>query len=349
MNRTRFRTTRHQSTAVVLAACAALATVTSAVLWPVSAHAQTAGGKQTASLAVTNLPSRRDAVLDDGGERGTNSRTLMAGNSVVYPFGAAQPVVSCTLLRVCVVELQAGEVVVNEPITGDPIRWIIESAKAGPDGRNALIVVKPKFCQITTNLIIPTDRRIYDLTLDSPPCRGGRGDQYNPQQPYARHVRFTYPDDSSATRPRTAPGAPNGAPSTGTISTVARRDSVNRSYRIVRTRRGPFGIFGHHPVDFPWEPAAVYDDGAHLYVQLPAEARHDEAPVLYALQADGSQTLLNYTVAQTPTGDGLYVADRVVPRLVLLLRDGSRERRLVIENRGVRSASEDTDLPEEGR
>ena len=273
----------------------------------------------------------------------------MAGNSVVYPFGAPQPVVSCTLLRVCVVELQAGEVVVNEPITGDPVRWIIESAKAGPDGRNALIVVKPKFCQITTNLIIPTDRRIYDLTLDSPPCRGGRGDQYNPQQPYARHVRFTYPDDSSATRARTVAGAGSGAQSTGMISAAARRDSVNRSYRIVRTRRGPFGILGHHPVDFPWEPAAVYDDGAHLYVQLPAEARHDEAPVLYALQADGSQTLLNYTVAQTPTGDGLYVADRVVPRLVLLLRDGSRERRLVIENRGVRPASERTELSEEGR
>ena len=48
----------------------------------------------------------------------------------------------------------------------------IAPAPAGPDGRTVLIVVKPRECDITTNLVLATDRRRYDLTLDSPPCRG---------------------------------------------------------------------------------------------------------------------------------------------------------------------------------
>src|SRR5690348_17782571 len=32
------------------------------------------------------------------------------------------------------------------------------------------VIVKPKACGVTTNLVLSTDRRIYDLDLDSPSC-----------------------------------------------------------------------------------------------------------------------------------------------------------------------------------
>src|SRR5438034_11784048 len=82
-------------------------------------------------------------------------------------------------------------------IAGDLTRWEVTPAAAGPDGRTTLVVVKPKDCDLTTNLVLATDRRIYDLTLDSPPCRATVGrSETNPQDPYARHVRFYYPDQT---------------------------------------------------------------------------------------------------------------------------------------------------------
>ena len=92
-------------------------------------------------------------------------------------------------------------------------------------------------------------------------------------------------------------------------------------------------LFGRKPVDFPWQPAGVADDGARTFVALPANAAPHAAPVLYAIEDDGSRTMVNYAV-RTVAGAPVYVADRVVKRAVLVVMAGSRERKLEIENRG---------------
>lgn len=268
----------------------------------------------------------------------TSGRGVIVGNAVVFAYGRSQPVVTCTVLRACIVELEPGEVVVDAPIAGDQVRWLISASRAGPGGKTTLIVVKPQFCDVTTNLVVPTDRRIYDVTLDSPPCRGGSA--LNPQQSYVRHVRFTY---ASAPRllgagepsdPGSVQSSALGENGSQTVTDGAGRAVTNRDYRVVRRRRGPFGLFGRRPIDFPWTPASLHDDGAHLTIELPPVARHQAAPALYALEDDGSRTLVNYVVRWTPSGEGRYVTDRVARRFVLVLRSGTRERRLELENRG---------------
>jgi hypothetical protein len=102
----------------------------------------------------------------------------------------------------------------------------------------------------------------------------------------------------------------------------------NDHYRVVRARRGPFGLFGRRPVDFPWLPRAIVDDGERVYVVAPPEARSHGAPVLYALEDDGSRTIVNVAVR----GDTL-VSDRTFRRGVLVLAAGSHEQRLTFENR----------------
>src|SRR6266487_5492881 len=47
---------------------------------------------------------------------------------------------------------------------------------------------------------------------------------------------------------------------------------------------------------FPWRPAQVFDDGAHVYIKLPETARHSEVPAVFIVAEDGSRTLLNYSV-----------------------------------------------------
>lgn len=311
------------------------------------AERRSAPATSAAATVARTAPSMAAAVNAALAEyRSTGvARPVAFGMVVALPFGHVEPVVTCTVLRACVVELEPGEQLADTPVAGDPVRWSVDGSKAGPGGETALVLVKPRACDVTTNLVVPTDRRIYDLTLDSPPCPRG---SLNPRMAGVRHVRFYYPDDTGADAP---PGAAPvarlasttrgvGAPPADALSTIEAQAArsgrgMNRAYRVVRKRRGPFGLFGRKPVDFPWQPAGVADDGAHTFVALPANAAPHAAPVLYAIEDDGSRTMVNYAV-RTVAGAPMYVADRVVKRAVLVVMAGSRERKLEIENRGWR-------------
>lgn len=284
------------------------------------------GAPTTPVTAVTGTPGDSGSLVDvhDPITAATReyhatgvARTVIQGNFVTFPFGHAQPTLTCTVLRACVIELEPGEIVLSR-ISGDTERWEIEPAPAGPDGRTLLIVVKPRDCDITTNLVLATDRRLYDLTLDSPPCRGH---STNPQQVYARHVRFYYPDEMLA---RWAlPAMPSPARVGPDVL------SLNFGYRVKKDRQ------------FPWAPAQVFDDGAHVYLKLPSEARHAEAPVLFVLQSDGSRILINYNVV----GGDTYVTDRLFDRAVLVAGIDGQERRVLIERIATDPDEGDTRRP----
>lgn len=267
------------------------------------------------------------------------ARAIRAGGALVLPFGHGQPVISCAVLRACVLELESGERMVNDPIAGDQARWIIETARTGVDGRNTLVVVKPKECDITTNLVVSTDRRVYDVTLDAPAC-ASRATNPKPEGAglYTGRVRFYYPDDpprdvapgrtSMDTGERKGESTSAGALAGGEPAERAEREApLNRDYRIVERRVGPFGLFAA-PADFPWTPEAIWDDGAHVTIVLPRSADGGAAPVLYALEADGTRTMVNYALR-----DRRVVTDRTFRRGLLVIRSGARERRLEFENR----------------
>ena len=255
-------------------------------------------------------PGTADAITTATREfRSTGvARTVTEGNFVSFPFGHSQPVVTCARLRACIIELQSGEIVLSR-IAGDLERWEIAPAPSGPDGRTTLVVVKPRDCDLTTNLVLATDRRIYDLTLDSPPCRGSASrETTNPQDAYVRHVRFYYPDETVAKWVK--PESPRVADDL---------TQLNFGYDVRRDNQ------------FPWQPAQVFDDGAHVYIKLPDAARHAEAPALFVLASDGSRTLLNYNLV----GD-TYVTDRLFDRAVLIAGIDGKERKVQLERRSQR-------------
>jgi P-type conjugative transfer protein TrbG len=276
-----------------------------------SAPAQSAPHRDsTSTLPISpSAPSTSDLITQatKDYQRTGVARSVEEGAFVSFPYGHSQPTVTCAPLRACVIELEAGETVLSK-IAGDTQRWEIQLAPAGADGRTPLIVVKPHDCGLTTNLVLATTAgRIYDLTLDSPACpRSG----INPHGSYVRHVRFYYPDALVQAWTTPAPAVP---PAVTIPSSV---ESLNFDYRVTRDKK------------FPWAPAAVFDDGAHCFIKLPAAAAHREAPVLFVVGADGSKTLLNYTVS----GD-TYVTDRVFRTGELVVGDGGRERVVRLENR----------------
>jgi P-type conjugative transfer protein TrbG len=245
---------------------------------------------------------------------GTRPPVIERPGVTLVPYGYASATLRCAPLRVCAVELARGEQVLHVA-TGDSERWAVQPAATGASGATPLLFVKPTACNVTTNLVVTTDRHVYQLLLDSPPCDEAADRGYNPHLPYTPLVRFYHPNEFVETWSRANARAANAA----TAADVAAA-SVPLACADLETLN--FSYTWHPEHRFPWTPAQVFDDGLHCYIHLPSRPKDLEAPVLTALDDSGKQTLLNYAVR----GD-YYVTDRLFHRAVFLLGD----RRLVLE------------------
>jgi type IV secretion system protein TrbG len=323
---------------------------------PVAAAATVAFRRQTPGERPQTAAERLEGATREYRETGV-ARPVVIGSVVAFPYGVGEPVLRCAALRVCVVDLEPGEHLVSRPIAGDVVRWHIGTAPAGPDGAGTLVWAKPTDCDLSTNLVLSTDRRVYQVMLEAPPCdRASTNPRANAAGPDGGgHLTFYFPD---ATVPGAVPrsatpadhrvagglggGARNAAPDATPASTLvaARRGGdvpgggadpaivgitvdvtrLNFDYRVKRDR------------NFPWSPAQVFDDGVHTFIKIPPEAAAHAAPALFELPGgpggdDDAKTLLNYTVR-----DGFYVTDRTFRRAALVLGQGKHERRVHLEN-----------------
>ncbi|HVT17861.1 MAG TPA: TrbG/VirB9 family P-type conjugative transfer protein, partial [Thermoanaerobaculia bacterium] len=277
------------------------------------------GAAPPAEADDSEAPTRTSPA---GGQTAEGERSA----ALVHPFGHGRPVLRCAPLRACTIELEPGEAVLSTA-SGDSERWVVQVASSGPGGRTALVVVKPTACDLSTNLMVATDRRLYEVALDSPPCQGADAGQgsYNPRLPYTGVLRFSYPDEmlrrfrraEEAARQRSLEEAAATVP----LAPAARLANLNFNYTWQRDRK------------FPWTPAQVFDDGEHTYIVLPPAARTEEAPALFAVEPGGKTALINYRLERQT-----FIADRVLGRAVLVAGAGRRGggQRLEIVNHGRR-------------
>jgi type IV secretion system protein TrbG len=293
-----------------------------------SGPASVAGPAPPSASSATVPPAAADGeALARAYRRTGTAATVEVGERgavALVPFGHGRPVLRCAPLRACAVELEAGEIVLATSL-GDGARWLIQAAAAGPGARTPLLVVKPTACDLSTNLVVATDRRVYELALDSPPCRNadsGENGGYNPHLPYTGLVRFYYPDElvhrwaeqERLARQQAAEQAAGRTP----LAPGARLAHLNFDYSWDRGKR------------WPWVPAQVFDDGLHTYLVLPPAARLAELPILLGVEPGGGLALLTYHL------DGqTLIADRVLERAVLVVGHGrpKDEQRLEIANR----------------
>ena len=257
------------------------------------------------------------------------ARTIRQSSYVAYPYGHSQPTLTCAPLRACVIELEEGEALIDF-VAGDTERWLLQETYTGASGATPLLIVKPTDFDLTTNLVISTDRRIYELTLDAPPARRASRDAKNPQELYTRRLRFYYPDAATrsaeervALRRRLAAGA------TPITNPDFRLENLNFNYRWSASKRFPFTL------------EQVFDDGAHTYLKVPSSARYEAAPVLFAVEG-GERQIVNYVVRAAGEHHQYYITDRVLRQGTLVLgttrknwlgRAKHAEERLTIVNR----------------
>jgi P-type conjugative transfer protein TrbG len=287
----------------------------------VNARAAVAGPGEASAGGAGETDAEREARA--AAAAGREPAVLEHGDYVLVPFGHQVPVVRCAPLRVCLIELEERELVLNT-VTGDAARWILDRAVAGPRGATTVIVAKPTACNLTTNLVITTDRRIYQITLDARPCKGEEGE--NPHQPFTRLLRFYYPDElvrtwasaeqarraaaADAARAVTRLGPEGGGLADGGGLPLA---ALHFNYRWTRSGK------------YPWTPVAVFDDQVHTYIRLPGSGLGQESPVLFLIDRRGATALLNYAIRGQ-----YYVTDRVFERAALVLGSGRDQQRLDI-------------------
>lgn len=146
---------------------------------------------------------------------------------------------------------------------GDTARWIIGDTESGSGAtRRVHILVKPSRPDISTNLVITTDRRTYMIELRA------REALYMPA------VAWAYPQPPASQR--------QSVPATPVIPAVSARN-----YR--------YGLTGDTP---PWRPVSVYDDGRRVYVEFPRGIVQGEMPPLFVIGADGEPQIVNSRIYQ---------------------------------------------------
>ena len=263
-----------------------------------------AAGRSRPSQSRPTLQDRVGAAMEAA--RVQPERTGFVNAIQVFPYteGALYQVYAKPG-QVTDIALQEGEALVGTgPVAaGDTVRWMIGDTVSGIGAAARVhILVKPVRPDITTNLVINTDRRTYHLELRANPSV------------YMASVSWTYPQDqlialrqARAEAERTAPIASGMDPA-----------MLDFRYRVEGDRT-------------EWRPLRAFDDGVRVFIEFPDGAAQGELPPLFVIGAKGEAELVNYRVS------GRYmIVDRLFTRAELRLggRKGQQVVRIVSNRRG---------------
>jgi len=189
----------------------------------------------------------------------------------VYPFteGALYQLYAAPG-EVTDIALEAGEQLVGTgPVAaGDTVRWMIGDTESGTGPTKRVhILVKPTRAELTTNLVINTDRRTYHLELRSA------------EKTYMASVSWAYPEDQLIALHRRNVTAEAAMPIAAGIDI----DALRFRYRIE----------GDDPA---WRPIRAFDDGRQVFIEFPSGIGQGEMPPLWVVGLEGGAELVNYRV-----------------------------------------------------
>lgn len=234
----------------------------------------------------------------------TSENNLTDGFVTFFYDPEKQPIVQTAPFQETVIRLEPGEKFTNIS-SGDPSRWSYAVAISGKD-ENAQqnILVKPCLPDISTNLVITTDRRLYNMRFVA-----------SQTEQLTRSVSFRYPDTSmkSESEAISSPEIP--------IEETQEKRSIpplHIHYQITTA-----GIFSQ-PAD--WQPLRVFDDGVHTTIQFPENIAHRDLPALFVIQ-NGEKTCVNYRF-QSP----YMMLDHVFREATLVSGVGRSQQAVMIKN-----------------
>lgn len=228
-----------------------------------------------------------------------------------FAYGVGrQPIIAASPLELTVISLEPGEKVTNVS-SGDPLRWSYSLAYSGQDKvRQAHVMIKPAQADISTDIVITTDKRMYTLKMTTTDQTGK----------YVRDVRFWYPEEmqeywNNYNIEQTQKLTQNQSSTVAEVPDVS-LNNLNFNYRVAHSGWSK-------PI---WQPILIFDDGSHTYLQFPTAAGSRDLPALFILNGK-SKELVNYR-AKMP----YFVIDKIFKQAVLVSGVGSNKTTVTITN-----------------
>jgi type IV secretion system protein VirB9 len=267
------------------------------------------------SGAQAQSQSKRFLTLEDAAvaqakkwqQTGVAKPIMSDDGRVMYPFGQYLPKLTCTLLRACDIQLEPGELLTDKPAAGDTARFLT-SKKTSGSGERAIthVVVKPTDVGIETNLIIYTDRRVYQIQLVSA----------TNEKDYVNSIGFYYPEDLAQEWDESA----------------KIREKAQKVQEKVAAAQVPSSCM--EGLDFAYsveggaafKPLRVYNACGKVFIHMPDVVATSETPVLVSIGKDGQAEFLNWR----PKSPTVYEVDKLFDKAMLVIGTDGDEQKVTI-------------------
>ena len=240
-------------------------------------------------------------------------KTIHTAGWTTYPYTAnSKPIMACQPLRLCVVQLEAGEQL-NSVNVGDSVHWRVGEFMTGKGSSGTVsITIKPTVVQAATDLIISTDKRTYNIGLMSK------------KGVIPSILRFYYPEETL----KNTVLAAQKQQQTGMKDQEVLTQSVEKTKIDLNHVSFNYQMSGDSPV---WKPVRVFDDTDKTFIQLPAMSTRFDLPVLY-LSKQGKLSMVNYRY-QSP----YFIVDGLFQKAWLISGKGSEKVKVEIDNGNITS------------
>lgn len=237
--------------------------------------------EQKAEPAKTGTQAVKESIA-----QAVKSPEKFSGGVMYYDFDESFVYeIYCQPYRVTNIALEPGEMVLEIPFLSENQVWEIGAGVSQKNGQDVQhFFLKPDMSNLTTTMIIITDRRVYHLLLKSfKDC-------------YMAMVRFEYPD--------TMPFNIKADAMNERINTLKNNATLVDPRFLSFDYKMSYSVF-KKPL---WLPKRVYDDGRRTYIQMDERVLHSESPVLF----DKRNERINYRVQKN-----LIVVDELIEKLTL--------------------------------
>jgi P-type conjugative transfer protein TrbG len=262
---------------------------------------------ETAEPLEQVADQRESAMLGPADAKTINAIT-------VYPFveGALYQLYAAPE-QITDIALQPGERL-KSVAAGDTVRWVVGDTASGAGAEEQVhVLVKPFAADLSTNLVILTDRRAYHLALASS------------EDPAMSAIAWTYPHDELLALTRESERAAAQMP----VETGLDLEALRFRYRIDGDTQ-------------PWRPHNAFDDGSKVYIQFPERIDQGEMPPLFVLGEGGKAELVNYRVRRN-----YYIVDRLFAAAELRLgEDPQAVVRILRTDQGEEGPAPRTTMPD---
>ena len=258
-----------------------------------------------------------EAVRLSRGWQNRYSPAMLGRNGkVVYHFGESSAPVITAPGNVTHIELERGEILVEDGIfIGDSVNWrIIPVAQGKGEAVITHIVVKPTYENLETTMIVITNRRSYYFHLKSTEDR------------FMASVGFEYPE-IEARRWQEYEQSVNAGKEIEASQRERRAIEVTPTIRPdIANLDFAYSLSGDNPA---WKPVRVYNDGLRVYIQMPKSMRQSDAPAFIETGPGNTTQIVNYRLRR-----GTFIVDKLFTRGMLITGTGRDQRKVIITYNG---------------